>query len=327
MDQNILIFENCTNIDHSKLLNSCSRKLYLEIFKFDANLKIYDELTKEQIVENNLLFADPYIIQFLKQTRQSAIFDRKHISQYVNSKIDGLKIDDDIFKKVDDLYSKLGTIIILLYDKFNKDPKYDLYIKFLENTMCKVLSVDINDDVFNNTCKIISFIDMHNKIKNYRNLFFKKLVNCSNIVGDRITFITEGDFDYLTKNDIKQRLSTKDPETFEFICNKQFKKSDTNKLMVEIFSRTKNIHKFESSTIQVKKSDFETISKFDIKLMESEIRTLKPQVIITFSKHAANFVSKLEFAKFSKIKNLEVPIVYSNELFDNIANEIDLLVK
>ena len=61
--------------------------------------------------------------------------------------------------------------------------------------------------------------------------------------------------------------------------------------------------------------------------MESEIRTLKPQVIITFSKHAANFVSKLEFAKFSKVKNLEIPMVLSNELFDNVANEIDLLAK
>ena len=328
MEQNVIIFESCAHSNYAELMDRCSNELHIPIFNPDTNK------SKHEFITNSIEYIDPYIVNFLKQTKNSVIFNRKYPSQYVYSNVDNLDINSDIFAKIDSLYSEMGTTIIFCYKtqfedvniKQLHDKTYTHYINFFNNSMCKILPIDISEKIYKNVTKIISYIETQNKIKNYRDLFYKKLVNCSSLMGDKILFVIDGEFDHLTYADIDNRLHAKTGDEFNFICNRQFRNSDDSKFINEVLSRS-NVHKFETSTSMLRKTDFKKISKFDLQLLESEIDMLRPNMIITFSKNVSKFASQLNSTKFTKIKNFDLPIVYSNELFNDIANEINSAIK
>tara|TARA_Y100000034_G_scaffold44266_3_gene54236 strand:+ start:24789 stop:25781 length:993 start_codon:yes stop_codon:yes gene_type:complete len=324
-NQKIIIFEGA-NSAFEQLATRCAEYEYAPRFKFNTNLESYGVLNKIEQRNAILKYADPYTIELLKATNMSITFNNKFCTYWVENQKSNTENKLKYLEKIDSEYSKLGTTIIYCYQNEKNmifEKNHQKYLDFLDISMCKSLAVNIS--LFNeedNFKHITSFLEMHKKFRDYRDTFYEKFVDYGNIVGSEILFIIEGDHEHLTNNNVEKRMNTKSGSEFEFVCNTQYRHSNTYKVINEIFNRTK-INKFETSCIPLKKTNFRKISKLDLDYIRLELNLLKPKKIITFSNKIANYISDLNEARLSKIKSFNLPIIYSNKLFDEISEYIN----
>ena len=321
MRQTITIFESPKGIKRSEFAKKFARKECYKFFQYQTEKHYNPYETKDEFFKNVLIHADPYLLEFLRQTEVSVVFDRKYATQWIYDDVYGSL--NEYVSFIDNEFAKLGTNIIFCYNNdIDKETK-NKYIHMLNTTACKSLAINLNNDETDNMNEIRSFISMHQKLMNYRDVFYDKTINCSHFIGRKILFLIEGSFDYLTKEDIAARLQVKDSCELEALCNKQFRqKSDEMKLITRIMSQSKH-ELYETSIIPIRKFDLETISKQDFDLAAAEIMILMPDVIVTFSKTIKAFAKKLHETRFSKILYFDLPTVYTNEIFDYTIAEID----
>lgn len=62
---------------------------------------------------NDLRYADPRILDFIKQTGTSVIFDRAYPCEWVYSKFFGRETDEAVLRYIDDGYASIGVKIIV----------------------------------------------------------------------------------------------------------------------------------------------------------------------------------------------------------------------
>ena len=65
--------------------------------------------------QNLLQWSQPFFVDFLKQTRTSALFDRTYPSEWVYSEIFERPFDTEQFQRVDRQWADMGAVMIVLY--------------------------------------------------------------------------------------------------------------------------------------------------------------------------------------------------------------------
>ena len=167
-------------------------------------------------------------------------------------------------------------------------------------------------------------MNMHSRIKHYRDRFYQKMINYGRFNGTKYLFLSEKDFDYITKNDLKTRIIAETGVEFEINYLKQLEKSEITGV-IDTLLQEADIDRFDTSYTTLCKSDIEKLTQFDIDILKLELNILKPKNIIVFSKKLGESISKLVEVKSTKITSVQLPLVYSSDFITNVSKEIRTL--
>jgi hypothetical protein len=103
----------------------------------------------------NIRYASPAILDIIKQTNSSIIFDRNYPCEYAYSKLYNRETDIEAIRMIDEEYSRLGHVIIHCYRKDYSNVTDDLDVS-LTGKKLELLS-SYYDDFLLNISKCKSF--------------------------------------------------------------------------------------------------------------------------------------------------------------------------
>lgn len=175
MNQKIIFFVGPDQCGKSNISQELSRQLSIPYFKASNEHRCF--LSDEKGFIKDLMYADPRVLDLLKQTGHSVIFDRGFPCEWVYSKDRNRETHIDTLKFLDEEYAKLGSIIVFCYRSTYEgisddlDPTIDserlaklhvLYEEFLSQSRCKVLRLCVDDENLQRQTKTIgNFINGH----------------------------------------------------------------------------------------------------------------------------------------------------------------------
>lgn len=123
---------------------------------------------------NQLRFADPRVLDILRQTGHSVVFDRGFPCEYAYSKVMGRETDMVMLRHVDESYAGLRAKIVFCHRSSYKGIVDDLdptvkedtleeihaaYIDFLRWTKCEVLILNVDDENLNReVTEVLDFV-------------------------------------------------------------------------------------------------------------------------------------------------------------------------
>lgn len=128
---------------------------------------------------NQLRFADPRVLDLLRQTGHSVVFDRGFPCEYSYAKVFDRETDMTMLRHLDDAYASLGAHVILCHRtdysgiKDDLDPTvdthllnelHDAYWDFARWTKCKLFKLDVTDENLNKqVLEILTAMGIYNK--------------------------------------------------------------------------------------------------------------------------------------------------------------------
>jgi hypothetical protein len=131
MRQKIIIFEGVDMCGKTHIAQALSTVMRIPYFKGRKEHSRFFEQSREK----SYIEAFFFLIDFLEQTKYSAIIDRFHASEYVYSRVYGRPVDVDKLNKIDELLTKIGGVIIYCY----KDDMFGFYDEIVEKEKIEFL--------------------------------------------------------------------------------------------------------------------------------------------------------------------------------------------
>jgi len=180
MNQKIIIIDGPEKVGKTTISRELSKRINIPYFKrsisgFTEKSLFLDKFSFKEATK----YDQTYIIDFLKQTNYSIIFDRCYPSEWVYSKVFGRERDEKILSLIDQEYSLLNTYILIFLRKiykYNDDiikiEKLPLihkeYINFSQWTKCntKIMYNDSEDLKFE-LDEILKFVGGENEKLSY----------------------------------------------------------------------------------------------------------------------------------------------------------------
>lgn len=170
--QQLLILEGPDMVGKTEISKEVSKRWNVPRFK--ASNEHQSFLHEEGSFLNHLRYADPRVVDMLKQTGHSVIFDRAYPSEWVYSRVLGRKTDDKMLQFVDESFAALGTFIVICrrstYEGIvdDVDPqrlntetikKIDrTYLEFSRWTRCKTFMLNVDDQDLDREVDDIEFM-------------------------------------------------------------------------------------------------------------------------------------------------------------------------
>lgn len=136
-----------------------SRQLCIPCFKNTGEWST--DLKDPTYFKNLLVYGGTFLVDFIHQTRPSAIFDRYYPSEWVYSKFFNRETNEDIIRKIDRKFADAGGKFIICRRKSYEGIQDDLhayvdatvlkgldqlYDEFTKWTECQVLTVWVDDE-------------------------------------------------------------------------------------------------------------------------------------------------------------------------------------
>ena len=155
--QRIIIFDGPDGTGKTNIAQGLRDRTNIPYFKFSGEA---DYWRKEQF-RTALDFDQPFMLEYLKQTKVNLIWDRAWPSEWVYSRVFNRETNKILLERLDAEYAKLGTwIVIPLRVDYSKNEKDDLvppeklqelhfgYNDFCKWTACNTLRIYV--DTFQN---------------------------------------------------------------------------------------------------------------------------------------------------------------------------------
>jgi hypothetical protein len=160
MDQRIIILEGTDMCGKTEISIELSKRLFIPRFKASNEHK--DFLSEKNNFLIDLQHSDFRVVDLLKQTQQSIIFDRAYPSEFVYSHVLGRVTDLDALKRIDEAYAALGTKIVICHRSSYEGIVDDIdpvrlnshklqclderYVTFSTWTKCECLRLNVDDE-------------------------------------------------------------------------------------------------------------------------------------------------------------------------------------
>lgn len=173
MKQQIILIVGPDRAGKSNIAAALSNILDISVFKASNEHAVF--LSDQKRFINELRFADPRMIDILKQTGLSLILDRSYVCEKVYSEYFGRETDVGMLRYVDDEFAKLGAKIIICtrksFDGIVDDLDSDLdskaltiisslYQHFAKWTNCETYTLFVDDEDLNReTNEILKFLN------------------------------------------------------------------------------------------------------------------------------------------------------------------------
>lgn len=158
--QTIIIIDGPDMTGKTQIAKAMSRILSIPYFKASSEHATY--LGSQELFLDQLVHADPRMLDFLTQTKHSVIFDRAYPSEWVYSQLLDRPTNDDQLLMLDAGYTAIGAKLIIpvrsSYEGIvdDIDPKgldslklqelHDLYMDFSEWTDLETLILNVDDE-------------------------------------------------------------------------------------------------------------------------------------------------------------------------------------
>jgi len=155
----LLVLEGCDRCGKTEIAKELSAHLGVPTFK---NTGEWDtDLKDSSYFKNLLLYGGTFLIDFIEQTKPSAIFDRYYPSEWVYSRYFKRETNDEILRKIDKKFAAAGGKIVLCRRKSYAGIRDDLhsyiddqvlegidklYAEFEAWTSCPVLTLWVDDE-------------------------------------------------------------------------------------------------------------------------------------------------------------------------------------
>lgn len=143
----------------TQIAKELAHRLGVPYFKASSERETY--LTGPDMFVNQLRYADPRMVDFLRQTGHSVVFDRGYPCEFVYSDVMNRETDMAALRHVDRAYAELGTRIVVCtrrnYDGIVDDIDSSItsgvlqllekrYRLFSEWTSCECLFIYVDDE-------------------------------------------------------------------------------------------------------------------------------------------------------------------------------------
>jgi thymidylate kinase len=155
----ILSFEGPDRAGKSEIAAELSRQLGVPVFKNTGEWST--DLKDPSYFKNLLIYGGTFLIDFIHQTRPSAILDRHYPSEWVYSRFFNRETNEEVVRKIDQKFAEAGGKIIICRRKSYNGIQDDLhayvdskvlegldtlYDEFTKWTSCEVLTVWVDDE-------------------------------------------------------------------------------------------------------------------------------------------------------------------------------------
>lgn len=155
----ILSLEGPDRTGKSEIAAELSRQLGIPVFKNTAEWST--DLKDPSYFKNLLIYGGTFLIDFILQTRPSAILDRYYPSEWVYSRFFNRETNEEVICKIDEKFAEAGGKIILCRRRSYNGIQDDLhsyvdchalegldqlYDDFTKWTKCKVITVWVDDE-------------------------------------------------------------------------------------------------------------------------------------------------------------------------------------
>lgn len=151
--QTVLILEGVDRSSKTTVGKLLAEKLRIPYFK-PINDK--DALKDNDLSSKMLRVCDPYMVQFLKQTRHSAVIDRHFPSEWCYSHVLGRKIDEEAVWESDRLFSEIPATILIFKRKSYEGVSDEDDARLNEDTLEK-LSKQYEEFAKRSNCRCLVF--------------------------------------------------------------------------------------------------------------------------------------------------------------------------
>lgn len=162
-NQKLVFFVGPDMCGKTEIAKEVSRKLRVPYFKATSEHTSFlsSRVSKNDQFLNQLRFADPRVLDILRQTGHSVVFDRGFPCEYAYSKVFSRETDLTMLKHIDEAYAALGAVIVFCHRSSYKDIKdnldssitelvlaklHDVYKEFASWTKCRLLSLNVDDE-------------------------------------------------------------------------------------------------------------------------------------------------------------------------------------
>jgi hypothetical protein len=173
-EQKIIIFCGADMTGKTEISKALSKKLDIPYFKASTEKNNFKK--SPEFFINEMRYADPRMIDIIKQTGLSLIMDRGFPCEWVYSHAFNRETDNTATFKSDKEFSKLGAKIIICYRNYYDgliDPDRpdllipsklleinDLYFKFTKISSCETYCLNVEDEnIERELNEILSFIN------------------------------------------------------------------------------------------------------------------------------------------------------------------------
>jgi thymidylate kinase len=161
--QRIVFFVGPDMCGKTEISKALSRVTDIPYFKASSEHDAFlsSRVSKRELFLSQLRYADPRVMDLLKQTGQSVIFDRGYPCEYAYSKTFGRETDEKMLRHLDEEWAKLDARIVLccrndysrIVDDLDPTVKGDalqqihyVYEEFATWTKCKLLKLSVDDE-------------------------------------------------------------------------------------------------------------------------------------------------------------------------------------
>lgn len=161
--QRLVFFVGPDMCGKTQIAKEVSRRMGVPYFKATSEHTSFLSTrvsTSDQFL-NQLRFADPRVLDILRQTGHSVVFDRGFPCEYAYSQVFGRETDLIMLKHVDEAYAALGAVVVFCHRSSYEGIKDDLdptigqelldrlhaaYERFIGWTKCRFLLLNVDDE-------------------------------------------------------------------------------------------------------------------------------------------------------------------------------------
>lgn len=177
MKQQIIAFVGPDMVGKTQISKALAKELNLPYFKASSEHETY--LKNQDKFIHQLRYADTRMLDFLKQTKHSVVFDRAWPCEKVYAEIFNRETDERVLSKIDEGMATLGAQVIVCHRSSYKgivddiDPTTteerlqkldDAYLAFTTWTKCNTLVLNVDDENLNRELTdILNWLDVTRK--------------------------------------------------------------------------------------------------------------------------------------------------------------------
>jgi deoxyadenosine/deoxycytidine kinase len=166
MNQDLVFFVGPDMTGKTQIAQATAAELQVPYFKATSEHTSFLSMrvsTSDQFL-NQLRFADPRVLDMLRQTGHSVVFDRGFPCEYAYSKVFCRETDVVMLRHLDEEYAKLGACVIFCHRSSYEGLRDDLdssighellselhaaYEDFVSWSKCSVLRLNVDDEDLN----------------------------------------------------------------------------------------------------------------------------------------------------------------------------------
>ena len=177
MNQRLIFFVGPDMVGKTEISKEVSQRLGIPYFKATSEHTSFlsSRVSKNDQFLNQLRFADPRVLDILRQTGHSVVFDRGFPCEYAYSWVMGRDTDKVMLEHLDEAYARLGAVVVFCHRSSYAGIRDDLdptineemliqlhiaYQEFAKWTKCRLLRLNVDDENLDREAReVIQFVE------------------------------------------------------------------------------------------------------------------------------------------------------------------------